>query len=131
MSFLDNIENSLKNLESSQENDPAEAHRARQKSRAQAAAIAPWAEKLKSSAFVEKLMNETVTAGRTLRSKIYMAWMEATLRLEAKGHACEIRPTPKGIEAQYRRLSDGSEKVETVDLKGDPKALLDRWLFEG
>lgn len=130
MSFLDNLENSLKNLESSQEQDPSEVHRKRQKSRAEATAVAPWAEELRSSAFIQSLMDETAHAGRTLRSKIYMAWMDATLRLEAKGHSCEIRPTPNGIEAQYQRLSDGSEKNERVDLKGDPKALLQRWLFD-
>lgn len=53
MGFLDNIENSLKHLESSQEHDPSELHQKRQQNRAEAMAVAPWAEKLRNSAYTQ------------------------------------------------------------------------------
>ena len=129
MSFLDNLENSLKNLESREERDPAEQQR-REENRARDIAAAPWAERMKNSAYTAGLLEESAAMGHRLRSKIYMAWLDSNLRLEAKGHVCEIRPKPDGIEAHYQRLSDGSEKTEPIDLQGDPKVLLQKWLFD-
>ena len=129
MSFLDNLENSLKSLESVEERDSSE-HRRREHNRSEAMAAAPWAERMKNSTYVTQLLDETAACGRRLRSKIYMAWLDATLRLEAKGHICEIKPKPDGIEARYQRLSDDTERAEPIDLEGDPKHLLERWLFE-
>ena len=128
MSYLDNIENSLKALESVQERDSSEYER-RQKRRADAIAAAPWAERLKNSRYVNELMAESVAVGRTLRAKVYIAWMDSVLRLEARSHFCELRPTTSGIEARYQKLSNGNEVLESIDLNGDPKDLLQRWLF--
>jgi hypothetical protein len=129
MDFLDNLENSLKNLEQQQERDPNAA--ARQiEARRLASEIAPWADALKTSAYVQSLFEKAAVAGHRLRSKIYMAWLENTLRLEAKGRWCEIRPTPGGI--QYEFVSaDGSTVTEPLDLSSDPNTLLGRWLGEG
>ena len=48
MSFLDNLENSLKSLESREERDPGERKR-RESDRARALAAGPWADRLKTS----------------------------------------------------------------------------------
>lgn len=129
MSFLDNLESSLKNLESQDERQAQDNHEKRQEQKANALAVAPWAEKLKQSAYVAKLLAETGPAGHKLRAKIYLAWLENTLRMEARGNFCEIRPSADGIRAEYLRLSDGSHQTEAIDLDGDPQALLQRWLF--
>jgi len=129
MDFLDNLENSLKNLEQQQERDPNAAAR-QMEARRLASEIAPWADALKKSAYVQSLFEKAAVAGHRLRSKIYMAWLENTLRLEAKGRWCEIRPTASGI--QYEFVSaDGSTLAEPLDLSSDPDTLLGRWLGEG
>lgn len=129
MSFLDNLENSLKSLESQDDKSSFESDRKRQQQKAESIAAAPWADKLKKSAYVATLLTESVAAGRQLRSKIYLAWLENTLRLEARGNFCELVPTAQGIRANYRRISDNSHQSEDVNLNDDPKALLERWLF--
>jgi hypothetical protein len=127
MSFLDNLENSLKNLESHDERDPQEAS-LRQSDRTQALAIAPWADQLKSSSYTKDLLEKSVVAGHRIRTKIYLAWIETTLRLEARGKGLELRPTPDGIVARYQNAA-GEEVQQPIDLKnGDPGALLDTWL---
>lgn len=129
MDFLDNLENSLKNLEQQQERDPNAAAR-QMEARRLAGEIAPWADALKKSAYVQSLFEKAAVAGHRLRSKIYMAWLENTLRLEVKGRWCEIRPTTNGI--QYEFVSaDGSTVTEPLDLSSDPDKLLGRWLGEG
>lgn len=130
MSFLDNLENSLKSLESRDEQSAADSNRKRHEERAQSLAIAPWAEKLKQSEFVDKLLMESTAVGRQLRAKVYMSWLDGTLRLEARGSACELKPTASGIIAEYQRLSDNSRHTEAVDLAGEPAALLQRWLLQ-
>lgn len=126
MDFLDNLENSLKNLEQQQERDPNAAAR-QMEARRKAAEIAPWADALKTSDYVQKLFEKAALAGHRLRSKIYIAWLENTLRLEVKGRSCEIRPTPDGI--QYEFVSpDGRTVTEPLDLSSDPDVLLSAWL---
>lgn len=126
MGFLDNLENSLKSLESQDERDGAEQLR-RSDERARTAAAAPWAEKLKNSEYTRKLFDEAAVAGHRIRAKIYMSWMDTTLRLEAKGKVLELRPEPQGIIAQYMR-SDGETVTRPVDLEGAPDQLLSDWL---
>src|SRR3954447_18008920 len=126
MDFLDNLENSLKNLEQQQERDPNAAAR-QMEARRVAREIAPWADALKKSAYVQKLFEKAAVAGHRLRSKIYIAWLENTLRLEARGRACEIRPTSTGI--QYEFVSpDGATITQPLDLSSDPDLLLASWL---
>jgi hypothetical protein len=126
MSFLDNLENSLKSLESIEEKDGSERER-RTAEQAAIRASAPWAEQLKKSAFTQRLFEQAAITGHRLRAKIYMAWMDSTLRLEAKGRALELRPTPTGIVSAYWE-PDGQTKTEQLDLAGDPAVLLQRWL---
>ncbi|MBV8552270.1 MAG: hypothetical protein JOY54_13290 [Acidobacteriaceae bacterium] len=126
MGFLDNLENSLKSLESREERDPAEQKR-REEDRAKVAAAAPWAEKLRTSDYTRKLFDEAAIAGHKIRTKVYMSWFESTLRLEARGRRLELRPTPDGIMADLVE-PDGETRSERVDLDGEPRTLLEKWL---
>ena len=126
MDFLDSLENSLKNLESREERDSSAAQRHRDE-RSHHLQVAPWAEKLKNSDYTRKLFDQAAAAGHRLRAKIYMAWLDKTLRLEVRGRWCELRPTPDGIEAEFI-LPDGSSRKEKIDLTGAPEKLLEQWL---
>ncbi len=126
MDFLDNLENSLKNLESQEERDPA-ALRRQQEARQQSAAAAPWAEKLKASEYTKSLFEKAALAGHQMRAKVYMAWLDSVLRLEARGRWCELRPTASGIVAEFVK-SDGQITSMPVDLNGDPGVVLQQWL---
>ena len=126
MGFLDNLEDSLKSLESREERDPGERKR-QEDDRARVLAAAPWAEKLKSSEYTQKLFDEAALAGHRIRAKVYMAWIDTTLRLEAKGRRLELRPTAKGIVAEFVQ-PDGETRIEDLDLNGNPKELLGKWL---
>jgi hypothetical protein len=125
MSFLDNLENNLKSLENQEERDIS-AHQRREAERAATLAIAPWAEELKTSSYSKQLMDKAAETGHRLRTKVYMAWLGTTLRLEARGKRLELRPTPTGIQAAFL---DGSEEVKSlpVDLQGNPADLLNEW----
>lgn len=126
MGYLDNLESSLKTLESQDERDPGEAAR-RQSDRKQALASAPWFEQLRSSEFTNKLFQDAAAAGHRIRAKIYIAWMGQRLRLEVRGRTLNLIPTADGVVAEYQTRSDESRR-EPVDLQSDPNALLDRWL---
>ena len=126
MGFLDNLEDSLKNLESDQERDSS-AFQRRESDRAKAIAIAPWAEKLKDSDYTKQLFDKAAIAGHRTRTKVYMAWLDSTLRLEAKGRRLELRPAPDGIFADFVE-PDGRRSSKNLDLSNDPQALIDEWL---
>jgi hypothetical protein len=126
MSFLDNLESSLKNLESQEERDPRE-HLRRQEERKRAVAAGPWAEQLKTGPYTQKLFEEAALAGHRIRTKIYMAWFDDMLRLEARQRRLELRPTADGIVAALIE-ADGETKVQALDLGGDPAELLRQWL---
>jgi hypothetical protein len=121
MDFLDN-------LEQQQERDPNAAARQIEERR-RASEIAPWADALKNSPYVQSLFEKSAVAGHRLRSKIYIAWLENTLRLESKGRWCQIRPTPSGIQCEFV-APDGSNVTEPLDLSSDPNLLLAHWLGE-
>lgn len=130
MSFLDNLENNLKALENVAEKDPAELARRRDAAaaaKAAALAAAPFAKELKEGAFAKTLLDHVMIVGHSLRTKVRLAWVEHTLRLEAKDKRLDLTPTPQGIEAHY--FIDGAEtKYELVDLKGDAKTFAEQWL---
>jgi hypothetical protein len=126
MSFLDNLENSLKSLESQDERDPG-AQLRRQDEQLRARAAAPWTEKLKTSAYTNQLFEQAAIAGHRIRTKIYIAWIDSTLRLEAKGRRLELQPTPDGIKASMIE-EDGTSRTEPLDLEAKPEDLLNRWL---
>jgi hypothetical protein len=131
MSFLDNLENSLKSLENSEEGRASlEAeHRLRERDRAATQAAAPSAEELKKGPFTAALLRDAARVGHSLRTKIHIVWLGSTLRLEAREKRLELRPTADGIVAA--RIEDGRETlVEPLDLKSDPQQLLRSWLGE-
>ncbi|MBI1786746.1 MAG: hypothetical protein HYR60_04220 [Acidobacteria bacterium] len=130
MSFSDNLENNLKNLESRDERDGAGGARGRQRrrsDRARTLAAAPFAEQLKNGPFTAGLMRHATRIGFGWRTKVYIVWLGGTLRLEAREHRLELRPTPDGVMAHW--LLNGQEtRKEKVDLAANPETLARRWL---
>jgi len=126
MSFLDNLENNLKNLERQDERDTT-AHQRREAERAEALASAPWAEKLKTSSYTPELMNKAAMEGHRLRAKVYMTWLGNTLRFELKDKKLELRPTAEGIEAAFIERSEQTKSLK-IDFEDDPGKLLTDWL---
>src|SRR4051794_39690089 len=129
MSFLDNLENNLKSLESSEQgkDDAERAHRTREMARAQAHAVAPFADQLKKSPYTAELLKQAARVGFSLRTKVHIAWLGSTLRLEAREKRLELRPTIEGIVAAY--IENGQEvRTEPCDFTGNPEDLVRRWL---
>jgi hypothetical protein len=126
MSFLDNLENNLKALESREEGGIDESRR-RDRDRELAIAAAPWAERLKREPFVQTLMQQATLAGRQRRIKVNLMWIGTTLRLEARGHRLELRPGANGVAAVFLR---GTEEIrqEPINLSGDPRKLVGEWM---
>ena len=126
MSFLDNLESNLKALEGREEGGLDEDRR-RDRDRTRSLAIAPWAEQLKSGPYVPALMRQATVAGHPRRMKVNLMWIGTTLRLEARGHRLELRPTPDGIAAVF--LLSGEEiREQKVDLASDPQKLINEWM---
>ncbi|MCU1237121.1 MAG: hypothetical protein JWP63_5088 [Candidatus Solibacter sp.] len=129
MSFLDNLENNLKSLESSEQgkDDAERAHRTRESERARAQAAAPFADQLKNGPYTAELLTQATRVGFSLRTKVHIAWLGSSLRLEAREKRLELRPTPTGVIAVY--IEDGEEKrTEPLDLAGSPETLVRGWL---
>jgi hypothetical protein len=127
MSYLDNLENSLKSLENQEERDTS-IHERREAERAGALAIAPWAEKLKDSRYTKELMDRAVEAGHRIRAKVYMTWLGSTFRLEVRSRKLELRPTSQGIAAVFIEDNNEESKSHSVDLESNPSSLIEEWL---
>jgi hypothetical protein len=125
VSFLDNLENNLKALESRDEG--LDDTRRREVDRGRSLAIAPWAERLKREPYAQNLMRQATVAGRERRMKVNLAWLDTKLRLEARGHRLELRPTPNGVVAVFLHETEEIGQ-EPVDLANDPQKLIDRWM---
>jgi hypothetical protein len=125
MSFLDNLENNLKSLESREDSsgDAEQQRRTRERERAEAQAAAPYADELKKGPFTAELLKQAARVGFEKRTKVHVAWLGSSLRLEAREQRLELRPTGSGVQAIY---SDG--RSETVDLKGNAEAFIRAWL---
>ncbi len=129
MSFLDNLENNLKSLESQDEGQESaeRQQKERDRERAGARAVAPFAEQLKKGPYTEELLKQAARIGFSLRTKVHVAWLGSTLRLEARDRRLELRPTPSGVVAV--EIDQNQEtRSEPIDLKGNPADLLRRWL---
>lgn len=130
MSFLDSLENNLKSAEAREEREGARTgHNQKQRDaeRAHARAAQPYAEQLRKGQFTADLLAEATRIGHGLRTKVYISWIDSTLRLDAREHRLELRPTAGGVIARF--CADQKEVgTEHVDLQGDPKALAARWL---
>jgi hypothetical protein len=126
VSFLDNLENNLKALESREEGG-LEENRRRDAERERALAAAPWAERLKSSSYTSGLMQQATIAGRQRRIKVNLLWIGTTLRLEARNHRLELRPEPEGITAVFLHDNEESRR-HAIDLSGEPQTLVSEWM---
>jgi hypothetical protein len=130
MSYLDNLENSLKALEGQEERDPAAAQRrseARARERDAAVKRGPHVRALQSSAFTGQLLGACRQLGPKLGMYVNVVWVDGALRLEARDQRLELAPTAEGIDAVY--FADGEEqKREPVDLDGDGAALAKTWM---
>src|SRR3984957_17546219 len=130
MSYEDNLENSLKNLESAEEGRASleSAQRLRERDRTAAQAAAPASEELKKGPFTAALLRDATRVGHSLRTKIHIVWLGSTLRLEGREKSLELRPTDEGIIAA--RMEGGQETLEPLDLNSDPEQLIRSWLEE-
>jgi len=130
MSFLDNLESSLKNLENSNERRDGAEQRRRKDERSRAASVAPYARALKASSFPNELITHAVRIAHGMRMKVNMTWLGSTLRLDARERRLELQPTADGIVAVLSE--DGQEgATEPVDLNSaNPEKLAQRWLTE-
>jgi hypothetical protein len=127
MGFLDNLENTLKNLEGRDERAAQENQQRREAERAHSRAIAAHADALKKSPFVNEFLSHAVRLGYATRTKVNPIWLGSTLRVEAREKRLEFRPTPDGIRAVYY-LKGEEAGSEAVNLGGDAEALAKRWL---
>jgi hypothetical protein len=125
MSFLDNLENNLKSLESRDESNDAAANQQRERARqrAEAQAAAPFADALKNGPFTAELLKQAARVGFEKRTKVHVAWLGSSLRLEAREQRVELRPTASGVQAIY---PDG--RAEPIDLNGSAEAFIRQWL---
>jgi hypothetical protein len=130
MSFLDNLENNLKALESREEKDPealARAAAAREFARAVALEIAPHADALRNGPFKDSLLTACRDIGHRKRMLVRPVWVDSTLRLEAGAKKLELRPTPSGVVAVF---FDGGQEGQSmpIDLESDPVKVAEKWL---
>jgi hypothetical protein len=121
MSFLDNLENNLKALES-QEQGGVDDRKRREAEKTRAIESAPWADRLKNSPYLAKLMRDVTRAGFSRRMKVNIVWIGRTLRLEAIEQRLELEPTARGIEAVM-----GDRRIP-VNLEGEPDELIVTWM---
>lgn len=126
MSFLDSLENSLKALEGT-EQPGLDDYKRRESERQRTAAAAPWAERLKNSPYAQMLMQQATRAGFQIRTKVNLVWIGTTLRLEARGHRFELRPTGEGIAAVFLKGQEESRRT-LIDLAGNPEGILSEWM---
>jgi hypothetical protein len=130
MSFLDNLENNLKALESRSERDPEALARevaAREAARSMALEIAPHAEALRNGPFKDGLLTACRDIGHRRRILVRPVWVDSTLRLEAGAKRLELRPTPGGVLAVF--FVEGTEQESIpIDLSSDPVRVAEKWL---
>ncbi len=132
MSFLDNLENNLKALESQEERDPEKRKSdlaAREAERERALKLAPQVETLKNGPFTHQLLSAARSVGHGLRIFVDIVWIGTTLRLEARGRRLEFRPDLDGI--LIVQVANGEEiSSAALDLSSNPEDLIRRWLSE-
>jgi hypothetical protein len=131
MSYLDNLENNLKALESREEKDPEKLKRDQERREADRNAAlqrAPHVDALKNSAFTSELLTQCRTIGHGQRVLVRFTWIDETLRLDAKEKRMELIPTPQGIAVVFS--VDGVETGRTIadPQTDDPAALAGTWL---
>ena len=132
MSFLDNLENNLKALESREEKDPEKVKRDRDQREADRNAAllrAPHVEALKNSAFTSDLLTQCRTIGHGQRVLVQFAWIGESLRLDAKAKRLELTPTAEGITAVFSLNGVETGRIIVDPQAGDAAALARDWLL--
>ena len=132
MSFLDNLENNLKALESQEERDPEKVKREQERRDAerQAALLrAPHAEALKTSPFTSELLTQCRAIGHGQRVLVQFTWLGERLRLDAKSKRMELPPTAEGITAVFSVNGEETGRAIVDPLADDAAALAKRWLI--
>lgn len=130
VSFLDNLENNLKALESRDERNPEALARealAREAARLAALEIAPHAEALRNGPFKDGLLTACRDIGHRRRILVRLVWVESTLRLEAGAKKLELRPTPSGVIGVFFEGGTERESIR-IDLSSDPVKVAQEWL---
>jgi hypothetical protein len=134
VSFLDNLENNLKAMESREEIDP-EALKRQQSQRAaersEALRRAPFEQALKASPFAGELIAACRRLGHARRAMVRPTWLDSMLRLETRldgvEQRLELHPTGEGVKAVF--LREGVEvSSEVVDLNSSPAPLAERYI---
>jgi hypothetical protein len=131
MSFLDNLENTLKALERQEERDPEKLKREQEQKEAERnAAIqrSPHVEALRESAFTSELLGQCRLVGRELRVLVQFTWIGENLRLDAKDKRMELVPTAKGIVAVFYEDGTETKQAKVNPDRDDPAALARGWL---
>ena len=134
MSFLDNLENNLKALESREEVDPAALKRQqaeRETERREALRRAPFEEALKTGPFAGQLVAACRALGHAKRVMVRPTWLDSMLRLEARldgvEQRLELRPSGDGVKAVF--LREGEEvAIEPLDLNSSAAELAARYI---
>ena len=127
MGFLDNLEDSLKNLEGRDESSGQRDRELREAGSDAARAAAPFAELLRESPFTAGLLEHATRLGYAKRVKVHIVWLGTTLRLEARDKKLDLKPTPDGVVAAF--IEDGREvRNSRVDFNGNPETLAREWL---
>jgi hypothetical protein len=121
MSYLDNLENNLKALESREERTPASKKKS-DADRNRAKATQPFAEQLRNGDFTKKLLDHVVQLAHAVRTKVYISWSGNSLRLDARDRRLELQPTPDGVFAVFSAGYDVTARNK-IDLNGDPELL--------
>lgn len=131
MSFLDNLENNLKALESREETDPETVKRDRERREAERNAAllrAPHAEALKNSAFTSELLTQCRLLGREQRLLVQFTWIGESLRLDAKTKRMELVPSAEGITGVFSVSGAETGRVRVDPQTDDAAVLAGRWL---
>jgi hypothetical protein len=130
VSFLDNLENNLKALESRDERNAetlAREAEAREVARLAAREIAPHAEALRNGPFKDSLLTACREIGHRRRTLVRPVWVDSTLRLEAGPKRLELRPTRSGVIGVF--FEGGAERESMpIDLSSDPVKVAQKWL---
>ena len=101
MSFLDNLESTLKNLEGASDRDMRPQQQPSSDERARTLAAAPYAEELRKGAFANEFLTHAVKIGHSSRTKINMLWVGNT-------------PSRGSSRAQTGTPSDGGGRTGRV-----------------
>lgn len=131
MSFLDNLENTLKSLENQKEDAQEEKNRRQREEahRESMKAAQPYAEELRNGKFTQELLSHAVRLGHARRVAVRPVWLGSTLRLESQGRKLDLEPTPEGVVATARE-AEAEVWKDVVDVKSEGAAeeLAERWL---